>query len=165
MMVALEFGIHVTVGDEYIRPPIVVVVEKPASPTQISQLRAKLGVEGSKGETPVTLVVVEVGNVVVKVRLKYVEPAVAVVVVRRDTHSCLRKPVFVKGDASLHAALRKGPVAIVAEEHAGGRITGHVNARPSTILKITRQHSQSVAVAGLGDPRSSRDVSKYAATL
>src|SRR5216684_2258614 len=122
MVVVFKFRIDVAVGDENVRPTVVVIIEKASTPAQIFQVEAEFGVKRPEGKGPVALIVVEVRHVVLEVGLENIEPSVGIVVPRGNPHSGLLAPVLVIADASLHAALLKGSVAVIAEQQARRRI-------------------------------------------
>src|SRR5437588_7839823 len=103
MVVGFEFRIDVAVGDEYVRPTVVVIVEKACAPAQVFKIEAKFGVERPEAEGRVALIVVKVRHIVLEVSLENIEPPVGIVVRGGYSHSGLLAPILVIPYAGLHA--------------------------------------------------------------
>src|SRR5689334_425066 len=101
MIVVFNFWINVSVGDENVRPAIVIIIEETSTPAQVFDVRAESSVERPKAKVSIALIAVEVRHVVLKVCLQDIQPAVTVVISGGDSHTRLLAPILVIREAGL----------------------------------------------------------------
>src|SRR4030088_3118700 len=95
---SFHLRIDVTIRNENVRPPVVVVVEKLRAKTEIWIADStNPGRTGQVGELAIVIVVIEVVGIVGKIGLHNVGPAVAIVIGRVNAHASLFAPVGTVG--------------------------------------------------------------------
>ena len=87
-------------------------------------------------------------GVVGEVGLEDVQPAVVVVISRRDSHPRLLASVLVVGDAGRDSGLLECPIPAVVEQQRGGGVAGDIDIGPAVIVIVQHQRRESVAGAG-----------------
>src|ERR1700730_98307 len=152
-MLAIHFGIDVSVDEQEIRPAAVIEIEKHGAPAEILRVQAEAGVEGDIVKGAVPIVAVERGSIVGKIGFKNVQVTIAVEIGNGRTHAGLFFPIFVEGGAGEGGYVGKGAVAIVAVENAGGAVASDVDVRPAVFVEIERGNAESVVAIGLIDVR------------
>src|SRR5271165_3951527 len=147
----INLGINVPVSDEDAEPPAVVYVEEHGAPTQVLSIEAKTGVEDSGSKSSVSVVQVERRDIVRKICLEYVGPAVAVVISYCRSHASLFAAVFVVGHAGIGSYIREGSIPVVAIENAWSSIAGDIDIRPAIAIVVERGDTQAVMPIRVGN--------------
>ena len=104
-------------------------------------------------------------RVVGEVGLENVEVAVQVEVGGRRPHARLLLAVHVVGGARDDADLLEGPVALVVEEKARGRVAGNVHVGPAVVVEVPGQGREPVVVLRGLDAGPRRNVRERAAAV
>src|SRR5689334_2932493 len=112
-MLFIDFRIDVSVYQQEIGPPIVIEIEKHCPPSEILCVKAEAGWSRHVIERPVAIVLIESRRIVRKVSFENIEPAIAVVVSDRRSHSGLLAPVLVECRAGCYRDIGERSVAIV----------------------------------------------------
>src|ERR1700744_3642750 len=118
-MVVVDFGIDMTVDLDDVLPSVVVIIDKPATPRDVTIVNPNPGGKGDVAEGSVAVVVVQVARVIGKVGLEDIEPSVTVVVRDGDAHPGLFVAVVVVGATRHDGDIREGAVMVVLEQNAG----------------------------------------------
>src|SRR6266849_6624216 len=161
-VLAVHFGVDVTVGQEQIGPAVVVNIEKHDAPAKILRVQAETGGESFVVERGVAIVVVESRGIVGKICLEQIEPAIAIVVRDGGAHAGLLAPVIIKRRARNNGDVRESAVVIVMVENAGGAVARDINVRPAVVVIVERGNTEGIMTVGLIDARFCGDVLKRA---
>src|SRR5260221_4863504 len=132
------------VGHEYIRPAVVVEIEKAYSPSEILRVHAQPGLVDRVIKSAVAVVMVQIRSLVGVVCLDDVEPAVAVVVADSHAHPALRRSVLIDRATDLGADLFERPIVIVVVETAWNGVARYINVGPAIVVKVRRTDAKSV---------------------
>src|ERR1700730_4993909 len=96
---------------------------------------------------------VQIAGIVRKGRLEDVQPSVTVIIAHADAHPCLLMAVLAVSAAGYNRDIGEGAVVIVAEQHAGLRVHGHINIGPPVVVEIVRDRCNGISRARLQDAR------------
>jgi tetratricopeptide (TPR) repeat protein len=161
----VHFGIHVSIGEDQILPPIVIDIHRRRTPSQIPGVHRQAASDGGVGKVVVPLVVVEGGGVVRKVGLENIEAPVMAEVGCGRAHPGLFAPLLVIGHASRHADLLKTFSLQIMEVKAGRGIAGYVDIGPTIVVEIGNQRSETVIILVRRDVHVVRDIGKVAVSV
>src|SRR5271156_6000807 len=109
-----------SVRHENIRPTVVIEVEKAGAPTDKARVHPNTAMKCHVVKGAVSAIVVKRARVLLEIRLYQVEKTVSVIVTGVRSHAALLSAVLVVGHPAERAGLRKGPIAVVVVEQAGG---------------------------------------------
>ena len=134
------------IGNENIRPAVVVIVEKLRPKPQIrtahpSDPRRSCLV----GKFAIVIVVIKIVGIVGKIRLHNVRPPVAIVIRRIDAHPRL----LVTVRTILGAHLGKSALAVVVIQQARRRIIRHIEIETTVLVVIEPHYTQPVIALGI----------------
>src|SRR6185295_6274233 len=146
----VDFWINVPVGHEYVRPSIVVDVQKHRSPAQELTIFPQSSFKSHVRKGSIAVVVIERGSVVREICLNDVQPSIAIVVDRMSAHTSLFPAIIVEGNAREHAGFRESAVVIIVEEQTRGGIAGYKNIRPAIVIEISGQHGEAIVGGSFG---------------
>src|SRR5258706_13750187 len=150
-----------TVGNEQIDPPVVVVIENLGSPADIRKAdRRHSGIVGNICERIATNTAVKHIVFIVEVGDEYVEPSVVVIVTQRDAHAALLGAVSVNRHARFESDLLKRAVPVVMVEIVRRRVVGDENIYPAVAIKVTGDNVQPVVTDRVVDAGLFRHVGK-----
>ena len=138
---------HVTVRDEHIEMAVVVVVEEPSAEAEVV---ASCHVQASRlghvfKRTP-SIVAPQVIGTALPVRYVQVEPAIVVVVAKRDAHPSHDLAVACDCHAADECSLLEGAVVLVVKEVCEDAVVGDENVRPTVIIVVRRANGEVLAV-------------------
>ena len=143
-----QLRVDVAVGDEDIRPAVVVEVEEIDAEAEVLAVDAEPRLDARVDEAG-AVVAVQRGHLFGEVGPDDVEPAVGIVVADPDAHPGERHAVLVERRSGGNRDLAEGPVVIVAIQQARSAVAGHVDVRPSVVVEIGRRRPHPV---GAGRP-------------
>ncbi len=150
-VLAVNFGIHVTVNLHNIRPAVVVVIDEAATPCDILIIDSDAGRKCHVAKSSIAIVVVKIASIVREVGFKNVEPAVTVIIGNADAHAGLFVAIFAVRDSRNYRHISERAIVIVSKQNAGLRIHGDVNVRPSIVVEIVGHRSDGIFRSGLQD--------------
>src|SRR5580658_10251677 len=113
-----DFRVYVSVHLKNIRPSVVVVIDERAAPRNVPVVNPDSRGKRCVGKSPIAVVAIEVASVVREVRLKNIEPSIAVVIADRNTHPCLLVAVFAVGAPGNNREVSKRAVVVVMKQNA-----------------------------------------------
>src|SRR5438034_726311 len=116
-------------------------------------------------EKSISDVAIEIWQIIGKICLENIEPAVAVVVTRRYAHPRLITSIGTRADSGLQAFFSKRSVPIVPEQIALIAVVSDVNVRPAVIIEVSSQHAEAVTRWGLADTAFVRHVLECAVAI
>src|SRR3954464_9023066 len=132
------------IDEQEVGPAVIVEAKKHDSPAEILSVQAKTRGERGVRKIAITIVSIERGCVIGKIRLEDVEVAIAVIVGNGRSHSSLGPPILVEGCAGYNPYIGECPIAIVAIKNARSAITGHIDIGPSVIVVIQSGDTEAI---------------------
>src|SRR5580698_3828742 len=161
----VDFGIHMSIGENEILPSIVIEIDCSRSPPQVSRIHGKAGVDGRVGKVVGPVVAVKSMRVIGKVGLENIESPTVSKVGRRHPHSSLLAPFVVIGYSGLHANLFETLTLEVVKIKARRGIAGNIDIGPAIVVEIVDQRRKAVIVLGRRDVHAIRDIGKVAVSV
>src|SRR5260370_28706250 len=158
-------GIHVTVADDQVFPPIVVDIQKCGAPSKMFGVYRQSGSNGRVVEVISAQISVQSVRVVRKVSLENIQQPVMIEVACRHAHSCLFAAVFVVGDARLRAYLLKTLATEVVAVQVWRGIAGHIDVRPSVVVTVGNHRSETVTSLRSGDMNLVRNIREVSVAI
>src|SRR6266571_6309417 len=154
----VDLRIDVAVHLEDVNPPVVVEVDKAATPAKKAGVHSDTPPKCDLFKSAFARVLVEVGGVAGKVGFEYIEPAVPVIVSGGNAHSRLRLAVLTVSAPGLNTHVGKGAVVVVAIQGAGIGVVGDVDVRPAIVVEVENQNAESVRSVSRCNPGFPRDI-------
>src|ERR1700731_289923 len=133
------------VGNENVKQPIVVVVEKARAPTQKRYRQCRdSSTKTDVGERRVTFIAVKRVVIVGKIRDVEIDFAIAVVITHCDSHGGLLTSIVVQCKSRKIADILKRAIVFVAVQVLGDGIVGNSQVEPTVIVHVNEYRRKSI---------------------
>src|SRR5712671_8164325 len=155
---------NMPIGDEDIRPAIIVIIEKKASEAQRDQSGpSNFGLRGLVHKKSAAFIVVERHHLVGEVADDDAGMAAAVVVGGVHAHAGARHAIFAESYTSGDSALFEGAIFFIEVEFVGLSVIGNQDVGPAVTVVIEDGDAQAFR-SGIAEPGFLGDIFKFAAT-
>jgi|SRR5579875_1314810 len=85
---SFKLGINVAVGNQHIRPSIIVIIKEANAPPHEARIEPSTRRGNHVCKTSIAVVMVQVGSVVDEIGLENIQETIAVIIARRKSHAC-----------------------------------------------------------------------------
>ena len=142
-----KFGIHGAGSDENVGITIVIEIDHTGSPTDKSFLVPRPEGLVTSSKFCFSVVVIEPGGLLLKVRFHEVEMTVKIVVAYRNTHAAQQQAVEADSHPAKESFLAEGSIMIVQKKQAGRCVTGDDDILPTVFVGVESHRGKTVGTS------------------
>src|SRR5689334_2118703 len=141
-----------SIHQEQVRPAVVIEIKKHCTPPEILRVGAETGGKSHVRKRAVSVVVVESGGVVGKVRFENVRTSIAIVVGNGGAHARLFAPVLIEGNSAEDGCIGKSAVTVIVVKNAGSAVAGDIDIRPAVVVVVQSRDAETIVARRMGKP-------------